>query len=293
MRSSRSQTPQPSSDDDHRGGASRCGAPPSRPDRRTLRLMQHITSTSNARVKAVKALHASKGRRAAGLTLAEGPTIFAEAIASGAAVDSVFATIDDVATMTWAERSGSDLITVSDTVLAVLSDTRTPQTPVAIVAIPAAPPLRSTNTIVLHDVADPGNVGTILRSASAFGWDAAVVGSSADPWAPKSIRASAGSIFGLHVSRSADLDEAIRDAGLTTAVLIVDGGVPPRPQDEPIALFVGSEAHGLPDELIDDARLRWTLPMADRVESLNASVAASIAMYAGSSVRSPRGFTHV
>jgi RNA methyltransferase, TrmH family len=172
-----------------------------------------------------------------------------------------------------------DVLYVTHKVLTSMSDTEEPRGPLAVFRIPAFVTIRDRDTVVLHDVSDPGNVGTIVRSAVAFGYDVAVSGSTADPWSPKAVRSSAGAVFEAYVSRSEDPVADCRAANLrTVATVVAGGGVPPRTA-QPTAILIGSEATGLPATLVEGCDVTMTIPTTPMTESLNAAVAASIAMY--------------
>ena len=169
---------------------------------------------------------------------------------------------------------------VAEGVLARVTDTVTPQ-PVAAIgrfadvspgtAASAAGPL----ALVLVGVGDPGNAGTLLRSAEAAGGGAVLFcDGSVDPYGPKCVRASAGSVFRVAVTRSGDAGEVLAclaSAGLGTLATVARGA---RPYDEvdlagPVALVLGSEAHGLPGDVAARVEQAVTIPMVGRTESLN------------------------
>jgi TrmH family RNA methyltransferase len=144
---------------------------------------------------------------------------------------------------------------------------------------------------VLVDVADPGNAGTVIRTADAVGADAVVLaGASVDPHNPKCVRASAGSLFHLPVVRGGDTATAVaelRKAGLRTLATTLDAeaddldsSVVQAVLDGPVAWLFGNEAHGLPDAVtvLADARVR--IPIRGSAESLNLAAAAAICLYA-------------
>lgn len=213
-------------------------------------------------------------------SLAEGPHVVESLAASTIAIESIFATEDDGGTADLAGRCGVELVTVTPEVLRAISTTRTPQSPVAVFAIPDAAPVRRHDQIVLWDLSDPGNVGTIIRTAVALGWDITVCGWTADPWSPKVVRSSAGAVFRARVAHI-DGIATLHDLGVATAAAIVDAGQEPhRWRDEPLAILVGSEANGLPSDIVASADARWTIPMTRGSESLNAAMAAGILMYA-------------
>jgi TrmH family RNA methyltransferase len=129
--------------------------------------------------------------------------------------------------------------------------------------------------IALWGVRDPGNVGTILRSALAFGAASVALGPDcADPYAPKAVRASMGAIFALDVAKIADPAELPG----TRVALVARAGEPlSGPLDQPVTLVVGAEREGLPDDVVAACDRIAHIPIAS--ESLNAAVAASVALY--------------
>jgi TrmH family RNA methyltransferase len=249
-----------------------------------------ITSVRNARVAAARRLHQRTQRRESGLFLAEGPQAATEAVRAGR-VTELFVTGPA------AERHPELLVSdvpvrrVDATVLAALAETRSPQGIVAVTRIvtatldavvAAAPRL----VVVLVDVADPGNVGTIVRTADAVGADAVVLaGASADAWGGKTVRASAGSVLHLPIvtGRSADgAVRALRSAGLCIAATDVRADTPLGSADltEPTAWLFGNEARGLSRELVTSAEIAVRVPIFGRAESLSVATAAAVCLYA-------------
>jgi TrmH family RNA methyltransferase len=211
-------------------------------------------------------LHHAKDRRERGLTLVEGPNQLADALAAGAVVREVFG-LDP----------GEGVTPVDERALARLSGTKTPRGPVAVVEIPTEWLDRSRDLLVAIGVSDPGNVGTMIRTAAAFGWGFAYMEGSADPWAPKTIRAGAGGQFQTPVSRIGWLGEL---GEWTTVATLPRGGDPlVEVISRPVALLIGAEAQGLSPRVIESADHRITISTPGLTESLNAAVAAGIAVY--------------
>ena len=239
--------------------------------------MEPISSTSNPTVKALRRLSSPKGRAASGLAIAEGPHLV-EAVREAGIVVRQLVTTDrsDI------DRYGDveSVVVVNENVLASVSDTRSPQGPMAVFAIPHAEGIRRHDTVILHGIADPGNVGTLIRSATAFGFDVAVSGATADPWNPKVLRASAGAVFANRPRSSTNPVSDARRLGLVCVAMVPRGGSELSIPAHPIALLVGSEAHGLPELMVEACQARLTIGMGAAVESLNAAVAGSIAMHA-------------
>jgi TrmH family RNA methyltransferase len=247
--------------------------------------MEIVTSSSNPRIKSVKRLHSSRERKATGESIAEGPKALDAMLDAGIRPSMVLCADEDSATASKAAEHRFDCLVVSSPVLAAASDTQHPQSPVLVFAVPRRSAIRRRNTVILHDVSDPGNVGTIVRSAAAFGWDVAVAGRTTDPWGPKAIRSSAASVFATRVvALESPLSEASA-VGLTTIATVPAGGASGPRSAGPFALLIGSEAGGLPDAVTDDCDELFTIPMPGGTESLNAAVAAGIAMHTFSSGR--------
>lgn len=138
------------------------------------------------------------------------------------------------------------------------------------------------DTIVLLDgVQDPGNVGTVIRSAHAFGAGVALSKGCADLYNPKTVRATMGSIFHAKVAREVEFTnflEAAKSAGFTSAAAVADVGKSPSGMgDGKLVIVVGSEGAGLSEEVVSGCDVRVSIPCV--AESLNAAVAASILLY--------------
>lgn len=135
--------------------------------------------------------------------------------------------------------------------------------------------------VALAGLQIPGNVGTLIRAAAAAGADAVVCAAGADPTSPKVVRASAGAAFAIPVASSPEPHLAVarlRADGYRIAASVVRGGAPYDEADLalPLALVLGDEAHGLPDDLVAEADLRVTIPMAGPTESLNVAMAGTL-----------------
>lgn len=136
--------------------------------------------------------------------------------------------------------------------------------------------------LVLVDVGDPGNAGTLLRAAEASGAAAVVFcGHSVDPSNAKCVRASAGALFHVPVAVGGDVAEVadrLGRAGVRTVATVIEDGTPYDELDlrGPLAILLGSEAHGLPPQAIATARERASIPMTGRAESLNVAMAGTL-----------------
>jgi TrmH family RNA methyltransferase len=252
-----------------------------------------LLTERSARIVAARKLTRRAGRDAAGLFLAEGRQAVVEALADPDGVREVFVTeaAADAHRDLLAETSVPVRL-VTDKAAAGLSETVTPQGLVAVCALRDVPPERLVAdpprlAVALSELADPGNAGTILRTADACGAAAVVFGAgSADPYGGKAVRASAGSLFHVDVVRGAPLIpfvQAMQGAGVT--VLAADGGGEAT-LDElttqlagPVLWLFGNEARGVPEELARLADVRVRIPMRGRAESLNLAAAAAICLY--------------
>jgi RNA methyltransferase, TrmH family len=181
-----------------------------------------------------------------------------------------------------------DPVLVQTGALARVLDTGTPRPVAAVVALPAhglETALATDLAVVLVDVADPGNVGTLIRTAEAAGAGAVVCcGATADPFAPKAVRASAGSILRVPVVVDQQVDavlDALGSAGTATLGLAAGAGAAYDAVDlrAPVALVLGSEAHGLTPAVADRVDRLVSVPMAGRVESLNVATAGAIVCF--------------
>lgn len=162
---------------------------------------------------------------------------------------------------------------------------------IGVLAVATAPAPAATSAIggalvlFLEAIQDPGNLGSMLRSAAAFGVDAVVLSPDcAFPWAPKVLRAGQGAHFRVAIHEDGDLiatARAFRAAGGRMLATVVDGGVPlPRVRaDGRIALAIGNEGSGLSAALLAEADEVVTIPMPGGTESLNAAAAAAVALY--------------
>ncbi|TWH00074.1 TrmH family RNA methyltransferase [Nocardioides sp. J9] len=244
----------------------------------------------NARVKEARKLHRRSVRSERRCFLADGPKAIEGALATPGRVREVFAT-PAAAQQHAALLGGVPVTLVDDRAMAGLSDSVNPAGVVAVcdfLDVPLAGALDGRLVALCADVRDPGNAGTVIRTADAAGAAGVVLaGDAVDLYNPKTIRASVGSAFHLPVALERDPAAAVRaarEAGLT--VLAADGGgeVDLFSADEllarPTAWLFGNEAWGLPDELAALADHRVSIPIAGRAESLNLATAAAVCLYA-------------
>jgi TrmH family RNA methyltransferase len=233
-------------------------------------------SHRNPRLVEAARLHRTEARSALGLTLLEGPHLVGEAVETGASLREIFALEDDPQAGAWARASRTRITVVGEMALRRLSSTRAPQSPVAVMEIPRPGLDPSRSLLVSGQIADPTNLGAMIRIGAAFGLDVGVLPGSADPWSPRALRAGAGGHFRTRVV-SIPVDASL---GAIKVAAVASGGLSPRrlPRGR-LALLVGNEARGLPAELIESADYLVTIPMPGKTESLNAAAAAAILAY--------------
>ncbi len=264
-----------------------------------------ITNARSARVRAAARLGKRAFRERDGRFLAEGPQAVREAVARPGTVTELFATRDamtrhaDIAAD--AAADGIEVQPVSGEVMSALAQTVTPQGVVAVchrldepltTVLSSRPAARL--VAVLAHARDPGNAGTVIRTADAAGADAVLLtGDSVDPYNAKCVRASAGSLFHLPVSVGSDLRadiSALRGAGLTVlaadghADVDLDAATDSGLLAGPTAWVFGNEAWGLPEATRALADHVVRVPIHGRAESLNLASAAAVCLYASARV---------
>lgn len=260
-----------------RGAARRCtaGDQPKITDMNDM-----IMSPANPEIKRLKRLGKASERRRLGRFVVEGLRAIIGFLDHGWRPEQILVEIDRPLPDAWRDLP---LRRVSDRVIAAVASSSSAAGYLAIFAIPQEDlPWRAEDGgLVLCGVADPGNVGTLIRSAVAFGWPQVILLGGADPYAPKVVQASAGALAGARLRRVDGLDEVAQLTGSVSlaALVVSDGQGVEQLAGRAVWLIVGSEAHGLSDEIIARCQHRVTLPMPGGGESLNAAVAGSIALY--------------
>ena len=254
--------------------------------------MQSISSLKNPLIQAVKALQHKTARDETGMFLCEGEHMVGEAIAyDSKQVTAVFvdeARTDAYANLLAAVKEGkSPIYAVPEHVLAALSQVKTPQGIAATVYKPRYAELAQLGNrlVLLENVQDPGNVGTIVRSADAAGFDGCVLTPGcADAFSPKVLRATMGSIFRVPLAQMPDAPEAARALtalGYAVIATALDGDdfYTRKALQAKVCLMIGNEGAGITPQAKVAATHRYSLPMRGGAESLNAAVAAAIFMY--------------
>lgn len=249
--------------------------------------MERITSRKNPLMEHIRRLDGAAYRRRSGDFLCDSPKLVEEALRHGVTVTAVV--VSDGTALP--ESIGSDVrcVTVPPEVMASVSPVKTPQGLLAVCRLPAPKlpeSLEQGRYIVLDGVQDPGNVGTVLRSADAFGCTGAILlDGCADLYSVKTLRASMGAVFRLPVyTMDADtLHALLQGAGLPLyGAALRDDTVDVRERDlRCCALAVGSEGRGLSDRVLALCDETLRIPMTAHCESLNAAAAAAVLLWEG------------
>ena len=249
--------------------------------------MEHITSAKNPTIRALKTLSTRKGREAADRFLVEGEVMLREALKCGLQIHEVLADEAGAALAEEFEGHGARAYIVPRSLLEAVCETRTPQGICASFDLPQPLPMDAApaRIVALDGVQDPGNVGTIWRTADAAGFTGILFGDGcADPLSPKVQRAAMGSGFRVPFMLAENLPAALLDLkarGWTVLASDLHGGdfyAHPDP-GERFVLVIGNEARGISDATRNAATTLVKLPMRGGAESLNAAVAAGIMMY--------------
>ncbi len=252
--------------------------------------MQEITSPNNPRIKLARKLQRRRAREQSGLCLLEGLRLVADALAAGASFDAAFVArrlaeqAEQNPLLAALEKAGVPLLVVDEALLAEISDTVTAQGIIALAHLPApAIPDNPWLVLVLDGVGDPGNAGTLLRSAAAAGVELVIFGpETVDAFSPKVLRAGMGAHFRTAAQScetwaavAASLGEGrslyVADAQAAIAYDTLDWR-------QPAALIIGGEAHG-PSQMARSVATPIAIPMQGASESLNAAVAGSVILF--------------
>ena len=239
--------------------------------------MKIITSRANSAVKDVCGLHTKKGRSLRQQFIAEGIRTLETILSSGLKPVALYVTQN----LSISNNFDRNKITfVTPEVMAKMSCSKTPSGCLGVFAQPLQKKTELDSGLVLAGIADPGNMGTLIRSAAALNTKTVVVIEGADPWSPKVVQSSAGTIAATNILELSWQELYAHKKELPLYALVVSGGIPiaQAPQKDAL-LVVGSEAHGIPTEWIADCDESITIPMPGGTESLNAAVAGSIALY--------------
>lgn len=249
-----------------------------------------ITSTSNAKIKQVRALQArGKARREAGLFVVDGVRLAEEALAAGwqpeLALYSEELSARGQAILASLDKQNTDLEEVAGHVMEAASDTRSPQGILLVLKIKSLPVPGKLDFVLVADlIRDPGNLGSMLRSAAAAGAQAIFLTSgTADAFAPKVVRAGMGAHFCIAVQTLAwdEIEEQSKEHNLQVILAAAGAETEFTKTDlkSPLALIVGGEAEGASQAAHELADVQVHIPMPGGGESLNASTAAAILLF--------------
>ena len=244
--------------------------------------MEHLTSLKNPKVQSWRSLKDRKGRKETGCFLVEGRKMVEEALCSAFPVEAVLADESRLAELPL--PGNVPVYALPEHVLAAVCDTKTPQGVAAVVRMTNNASLGS-RLVALDGVQDPGNVGTIIRTADAAGLDGVLLSAQcADAFSPKVLRATMGSVFRMGIRVTEDLPgelARLKQEGFSVLSSQLDGTpfYEREPVGERFCLVIGSEGNGVTPEVQQVATHRVKLPMRGGAESLNAAVAAGIMMY--------------
>jgi TrmH family RNA methyltransferase len=244
--------------------------------------IQKIESAQNKTVKEINALKTKKERDKSGLFVLEGERLVSEA------VGTVYVAVSE-------DYNGSIpetpmLYKIKSDVFSKLTETVNSQGIIAVCrqqSYDIEEVLNKQNPlfVVLENVNDPGNMGTILRTADAAGADAVFISKgSADVYNPKTVRATMGSVFHLPVFKDVDMQVLIsrlKEKNITTVAALLNGTSTPYDVDmtKGCAILIGNEANGLTEETAKTADIPVLIPMPGKAESMNAGVAAGVLIY--------------
>jgi TrmH family RNA methyltransferase len=258
-------------------------------------------SNANTLLEAVRRVSTAHGRARSGMFSIEGLRLHERAVRGGTRVERALVgrtLFDDPAPrvrrlLSDLQASGCGVVCVEDRVMHELTEGRSIGALVGLVQLPAAPSLESVLSVaappgvllVAVDVADPGNVGALVRTALASGAAAFAAVGGSDPYHPRALRTSMGSLFKLPIARYERIESLLgelRGMNALTIGAVSSGGA--RPFDQPVeervvAVFLGSEAFGLPDTLVGGLDRLVTVPMASGVDSFSVNAVAAVLLY--------------
>ncbi len=253
--------------------------------------MQRITSKDNPNIKLYRKLSESKKfRREKSMFVLEGVRLVEDAFRENAALCAVFAAESCAENfLSRSEISDNRLYIIPDELGNKLSDTGNTQGVFAICGMPERLSVSETvrkggRYILLHEVRDPGNLGTIIRTADAVGVDGLFLSDCCDLYNPKVIRSTMGSIFRLNVSEGdfGEIFPVFAEKGVKTYAAVVDSDAVSLTEcdfSDGAAVLIGNEGNGLPREISSICNERLTIKMQGNINSLNAAMAAGIIMW--------------
>lgn len=256
-----------------------------------MKKFKEITSKENSLIKLISQLQtSSKARKENGLFVLEGLRICFDAFDNGILFDKLIIShtafekySDDIEKLS---SKAEECYKIPDSLFKKISDTTSPQGIIAVSKIPVRDSL-SINPegryIALENIADPSNLGAVARTAEALGISGLILSrGGCDPYSPKSLRASMGTLLRLPVVVLEDFGNDLKKSGLKTYAAVVDNGAESAADisfSNGTALIIGNEANGITEETKALADEKITIRMSGKAESLNAAVAAAILMW--------------
>lgn len=247
--------------------------------------MEIITSVDNNYIKEVRSLQEKKYRRKLGKYLVEGPKFVREAVLGGGNVDKIFVLSSKIGEyIDIIDKKKTNVYAVNERVFSKMTDTENSQGILASVFMKEVIDFKPEGDILVLDrIADPGNMGTIIRTAAATGYTDIVAIDCVDVYGPKVVRSSAGGIFytNIYPLFEDELLEFVKKHNYNLIIADARGENIFKMENikPPSALVIGNEANGPSDNLKKAANTIVSLPMKEQVESLNAGVSASVLMY--------------
>jgi TrmH family RNA methyltransferase len=258
--------------------------------------VKEITSLSNPIIKDIKALSQKKHREQSGTFMAEGLKLVLDAIEEGWTIDILIYAkaargkppVEKAAARTVA--SGGLVLEVSEKVLSSVTHRDNPQMVVGIfrsrwTPLQSLKPAADQTYVALDRVRDPGNLGTIIRTADAAGASAVIlIGETTDPFALETVRATMGSIFSIPVCRTSPQDfmKWQKSAGVNVVATHLKGAIDYRTADyksRPVVLLMGNEQQGLADDLAEAADIKVRIPQQGKADSLNLASATAVMLF--------------
>lgn len=246
-------------------------------------MIKEITSSKNKTVCELKKLKQKKYREQSGMFLSEG---YRNVLDSIHKKQPRMLVVDHSFTEPVPTLENTDIYCVSDAILKEICDTKTPQGIVAVFDIPKEKEISASSVLLLNGVSDPGNLGTILRTALASGFTDIIMDENcADVFAPKVVRSAMSAIFSLNlirVKKLADSISMLQEKGYTVygaALTETAKSIYETSFSDKTAIMLGSEANGICDELLTTLNEVYIIPMDSGIESLNVAVAGGISMY--------------
>lgn len=240
-----------------------------------------ITSIKNEQIKSWHKLQKKKYRERTASFLVEGEHLVEEVLNSDYVVEAIILSEAYKGSLS---LEGLDVTRVTESIIQLLAMTPSPQGIMAVVKVPKANEKRGERILIMDEVQDPGNVGTMIRTADAFGFDTVILGEgSADLYNDKVIRATQGSLFHINVIRAAlelEIDQ-LKNKGYALIVSTLEEAKPLEelPHLKQLALVVGNEGRGVSRAILDKADFKVKIPITGEAESLNVSVACGIMLH--------------